>query len=309
MDELGSVVRVGGIAQDLTERRAAHEALRDSEQRLRELNETLERRVAERTADLAESQRRFRGIFDSALQFMALLTPAGTVVEVNETALAWSQITRPDIVGNPFWLAAPMRGNPALQAAIKAGIRGAAAGETVREEHEMRGAGEVRAIVDFSLKPVPGERGEVIWLVAEGRDITELKRAQDALRQAQKLEAVGQLTGGVAHDFNNLLTIIRSSTDLLRKPGLAEERRRRYVDAIADTVDRAAKLTGQLLAFARRQALKPEVFDPAQRVRSIIDMLRTVVGSRVEIVTEVSCEACFVEADASQFETRSSTSR
>ena len=75
--------------------------------------------------------------------------------------------------------------------------------------------------MDFSLKPVPGERGEPIWLVAEGRDITELKRAQDALRQAQKLEAVGQLTGGVAHDFNNLLTIIKSSTDLLRKPGLA----------------------------------------------------------------------------------------
>ena len=79
------------------------------------------------------------------------------------------------------------------------------------------------------------------------------------------MEAVGQLTGGVAHDFNNLLTIIRSSTDLLRRPDLPEERRRRYVDAIADTVDRAAKLTGQLLAFARRQALKPEVFDVPER--------------------------------------------
>jgi nitrogen-specific signal transduction histidine kinase len=150
---------------------------------------------------------------------------------------------------------------------------------------------------------VIGERGEAIWLVAEGRDITELKRAQDQLRQAQKLEAVGQLTGGVAHDFNNLLTIIRSSTDLLRKPDIPEQRRRRYVDAIADTVDRAARLTGQLLAFARRQSLKPEVFDPAQRIRSIADMLRTLVGSRIEIITEVTSEACFVEADASQFET------
>ena len=94
-----------------------------------------------------------------------------------------------------------------------------------------------------------------------GRDVTEQRQAEEALRQAQKMEAVGQLTGGVAHDFNNLLTIIRSSTDLLRRPDLPEERRRRYVDAIADTVDRASKLTGQLLAFARRQALKPEVFD------------------------------------------------
>jgi signal transduction histidine kinase len=94
------------------------------------------------------------------------------------------------------------------------------------------------------------------WGAVKARE-AELATAQDALRQSQKLEAVGQLTGGVAHDFNNLLTIIKSSTDLLRRPNMAEERRRRYVDAISDTVDRAAKLTGQLLAFARRQSLKP----------------------------------------------------
>ncbi|KRQ14709.1 response regulator [Bradyrhizobium manausense] len=131
----------------------------------------------------------------------------------------------------------------------------------------------------------------------------ELMRAEEALRQAQKIEAVGQLTGGVAHDFNNLLTIIKSSTDLLLRPGISEERRRRYVDAISATVDRASKLTGQLLAFARRQALKPEVFDAADRVQAIIDMLITIVGSRIRIETEVACENCFVEADVSQFET------
>jgi PAS domain S-box-containing protein len=295
-DEAGRLVRWFGTNTDITEQRRA-------EERLRELNETLEARVTERTAELAESQRRFRGIFDSALQFMALLTPDGIVVEVNQTALQWSRIEPDDIVGRPFWLCAPMRDSPSLQAAIEAGVRRAAAGKTVREEHEMRGAGEVRAVVDFSLKPVLGDRGEPIWLVAEGRDITELKRAQDALRQAQKLEAMGQLTGGVAHDFNNLLTIIKSSTDLLRRPGLPEERRKRYVDAISDTVDRASRLTGQLLAFARRQSLKPETFDAAHRLHAITDMLRTIVGSRIQIVTEIASETCLVEADASQFET------
>jgi PAS domain S-box-containing protein len=133
--------------------------------------------------------------------------------------------------------------------------------------------------------------------------VAEREKTEAALRQSQKLEAVGQLTGGVAHDFNNLLTIIRSSVEFLRRPNLPEERRLRYVDAITDTVDRAAKLTGQLLAFARRQALKPEVFDIPERIRVINDMLRTIVGSRIQIVTDIACERCFVEADVVQFET------
>jgi len=131
----------------------------------------------------------------------------------------------------------------------------------------------------------------------------ELEDAQDALRQAQKMEAIGQLTGGIAHDFNNLLTVIRGSADLLRRRDLTDEKRRRYVDAISDTADRAARLTGQLLAFARRQALKPEVFDAASRVRSIADMLQTVLGSRVQLAIDDRCGDCFVEADAAQFET------
>ena len=169
------------------------------------------------------------------------------------------------------------------------------------------------ATQDGGWKPIEwtvAPEAEGVNFIAVGRDLsivkareTELAAAQDALRQSQKLEAVGQLTGGVAHDFNNLLTIIKSSTDLLRRPNLSEERRRRYVDAISDTVDRASKLTGQLLAFARRQALKPEVFDVPKRVEAVTDMLRTVVGSRIQIITEVDAQGCFAEADVSQFET------
>ncbi|MCW6508610.1 PAS domain-containing protein [Lichenifustis flavocetrariae] len=131
----------------------------------------------------------------------------------------------------------------------------------------------------------------------------ELLNAEEALRQSQKMEAIGQLTGGVAHDFNNLLTVIRSSVDLMRRPNLSEERRRRYIDAIADTVNRAAKLTGQLLAFARRQALKPEAFDLRERLAGIADMLDAVTGARIRVITQLPDEACFVRADISQFET------
>ncbi|WLI09463.1 response regulator [Pseudomonas sp. FP597] len=130
-----------------------------------------------------------------------------------------------------------------------------------------------------------------------------LAQAEAALRQSQKLEAIGQLTGGVAHDFNNLLTIIRSSVDFLRQPGLPEERRQRYMSAVSDTVERASKLTSQLLAFARRQPLNPEVFDVGQRVQNIGEMLESVTGARIRVLVELSPHACFARVDSSQFET------
>lgn len=132
---------------------------------------------------------------------------------------------------------------------------------------------------------------------------SELQNAEDALRQSQKMEAVGQLTGGVAHDFNNLLTVIRSATDLLKRPNLSEDRRTRYIDAISDTADRAAKLTGQLLAFARRQALKPQVIDVGQNLRVISDMLGTLTGSRIVIGIDQPETPCFTNVDPSQLDT------
>ena len=129
------------------------------------------------------------------------------------------------------------------------------------------------------------------------------REAEDALKHSQRLEALGQLTGGVAHDFNNLLTVIRASVDLLNRPQLSEERRQRYITAIADAVARAAKLTSQLLAFARRQTLKPEVFDVGERLQSLRDMLATLLGPAIEIVMRLPAESCLVNADAGQFET------
>jgi two-component system, NtrC family, sensor kinase len=127
--------------------------------------------------------------------------------------------------------------------------------------------------------------------------------AEEALKHGQRLEALGQLTGGVAHDFNNLLTVIRASVDMLRRPSLTEERRLRYIEAISDTVNRAAKLTAQLLAFARRQALKPELFDVGECVQTLGEIIRTLTGARIEIATRVPGGPCLINADAGQFET------
>src|SRR5882757_4842797 len=127
--------------------------------------------------------------------------------------------------------------------------------------------------------------------------------AEEALKHGQRLEALGQLTGGVAHDFNNLLTVIRASVDLLRRPDLPEPKRLRYIEAISDTVTRAARLTSQLLAFARRQTLKPELFDVGHNVQMLGEMIGPLIGSRIEIVIAAPDEPCFINADAGQFET------
>ena len=142
------------------------------------------------------------------------------------------------------------------------------------------------------------------------RDLTErrkadqeLEAARATLAQSQKMEAVGQLTGGVAHDFNNLLTIIRSATDFLRRRELPEERRRRYVDAISETVERASKLTGQLLAFARRQPLKPQVFNVGAQVDNVAQLVRPLVGGRIQIEIDIGDADAYTIADIGQFET------
>jgi len=161
---------------------------------------------------------------------------------------------------------------------------------TISEEQQRQTALKLRELND-TLETRVQERTNAL-LAAEGQ-----------VRQMQKLEAIGQLTGGVAHDFNNLLTVIRSSAELLRRPSLPDEKRVRYLDAISDTADRAAKLTAQLLAFARRQALKPVTFDIGERIAGVTDMLGTVIGARVRLTIEAPASPCFVEADASQFET------
>ena len=132
--------------------------------------------------------------------------------------------------------------------------------------------------------------------------INERTKAEDQLRQAQKLQALGQLTGGIAHDFNNLLTVIQGSADMLRRPVLPESKRIRYAEAVVQAANRAAALTGQLLAFARRQPLQPEVIDVNELILGMTELLDRTLGERIDVRTELAAEACPVEADRAQLE-------
>jgi len=160
------------------------------------------------------------------------------------------------------------------------------------------------------IQPIRDGSGELIGFAKITRDITEqrkaqleVERARDALSHAQKMEAIGRLTGGVAHDFNNLLTIIRTSVELLRRPEVTEERRARYIDAIAETSDRASLLTRQLLAFARRQPLMPQLFDVRKRIEGMAQILKATLGASVEATYEFAPDLGPIYADPTQFET------
>ena len=127
----------------------------------------------------------------------------------------------------------------------------------------------------------------------------QLEEARTALVQSQKLQALGELTGGIAHDFNNLMTVIAGSADfLLRKPDLPEEKRRQYLEAIVETADRATTLTNHLLAFGRRQPIKPEVLDLNVRLDALGGVLSRTLGSSDRGRARSSAPAsCRVEVD------------
>ncbi|WP_238230545.1 MULTISPECIES: PAS domain-containing protein [Methylobacterium] len=294
------------VTVDLSQRREAEQRLAESERRLQHLNETLELQVSERTAE--------RNLFATIVERTDVMVMAAdldyNILAINKAnADEFERIygVRPRVGDNMLDLLADQ---PEHQAQVRAGWGRGLAGEEITFVQEFGASERVRPAYEISFRTLRNARGERTGCYQFVMDVTErlrgqaeLVQAQEALRQSQKLEAVGQLTGGVAHDFNNLLTIIRSSVDFLRRPDLPEARKRRYLDAVSDTVDRAAKLTGQLLAFARRQALKPEVFSVGQRVRAIAEMLDTLTGARVQVLIEVPDSSCHVRADVSQFET------
>jgi len=130
----------------------------------------------------------------------------------------------------------------------------------------------------------------------------ERVRTEEQLREAQKMQALGQLTGGIAHDFNNLLAVIQGSADILLRPELPEDKRVRVTNAIIEASTRGALLTGQLLAFARRQPLKPEILDINRRILTMLEMIRPSLGPNIVLGTQLDGDLWPVNVDPGQFE-------
>ncbi|MET0541535.1 MAG: PAS domain S-box protein [Variovorax sp.] len=280
----GTLIGYAKITRDMSQVRYSEQALYASEQRFRLLVE---------------------GVRDYAIY---MLDPAGRVTNWNAGAQLIKGYTAHEILGqhfSRFYTPEDQRnGVPAhaLQTAL-AERRYEAEAWRVRKDG-------TRFWANVVIDAIFDEAGRHIGFAKITRDITERKKAQDemdrareALGHAQKLEAVGRLTGGVAHDFNNFLTIIRSSVELLRRSGADEVRRERYIRAIAETADRAALLTKQLLAFARQQPLRPEAFGIGTRVRAMAQVIETMLGAAVKVELALDAPRDTAQADPNQFDT------
>ena len=282
-----SRIFVTAILRDVSERRAAEIALRD-------LNRTLERRVADRTAD---RERMWRLSSD----VMLVARPDGTITSTNpawEDLLGWDEGS---LIG------APLREFVVPEDAQRLDL---ALAEMSRTQ---------RLLFELGMRTRDGGTRQVAWnavsvdglLQAVGRDMTveraaqaALLNAEEALRQSHKMEALGKLTGGIAHDFNNLLSGILGSIELL-KIRVADGRYdnlERFIATAINSAEKAAALTHRLLAFARRQPLDTRPVDINQLIGSMEDLLRRSLGEQITLRIGLSEQAWPALVDANQLE-------
>ncbi|WP_085809134.1 PAS domain-containing protein [Sphingomonas sp. TZW2008] len=277
------------------ERARGEHALRESEARLRELNETLEMQVEARAAErdrlwnlsqdmLARAD--YRGM-------MSAVSPAWKLV------LGWFES---ELLSNGYATFMHPEDAPPTLAAIETMQR---TGQPTRFENRISTRDGGWKPIEWTVAPEP----DGVNFIAIGRDLShakareaELARAQEALRQSQKMEAMGQLTGGVAHDFNNLLTPIVGSLDMLQRKGLGGEREQRLIAGAAQSAERARTLVQRLLSFARRQPLQAVPVDVAALVVGMGDLIESTTGPQIKVSVDVAENLSPAHADPNQLE-------
>ena len=262
LDADGNPARFAGVLIDINDRKQA-------ETKLQQLNATLEHQVEQRTRERDR-------IWNNSNELMASASFDGALKSVNPAwtrMLGWDEAT---LLSRPFREFI----HPDDIAIATAAIEVLARGDSVsRFEGRLLCSDGSHCLIAWNAAPWEGE------FYAVGRDITDQREVEESLRQAQKMEAVGQLTGGIAHDFNNLLTGIVGALDLLRtRIGQGRfDSVDRYITAAMTSANRAAALTHRLLAFARRQPLDPKPVNANQMITSLEDLLRRTIGEQIQL--------------------------
>ena len=296
-DDQGRCVRVIGTAIDITARRAA-------EERLRELNENLEQRVAaavaERNilADIVEGTDAFVQVADLDFRLLAINRASA---EEFERLFG----VKPHVGDSLLDL---LSDQPEHQAAVRRVWSRALAGEEFTEVLEFGDRAGDRRFYEVKFNILRDADGKTIGAYQFADDVSErmrnearLRDAERALRNAQKMEAIGQLTGGVAHDFNNLLMAISGGLRLIARP-LDDEKRERVLAGMSRAVERGVSLTRQLLAFSRRQPLATEPIKLTAQVAAMRELIERSLGGEAQVMMNLPDDLGTVEADPGELE-------
>ncbi len=295
IDDLDSPGGIGGVLLISQGKIETVKALQDA-------NERLAARIAEQ-AKAELTRNRLSAIFDTSQHLMGLLNVEGEVWEANPASLKILGVALADVRGKKLWDCPWFTGTPGMPGQVQADISRAAAGETIRREISIALPSGLR-LFDFSLRPARDAEGKIFAIMPEALDITHSRAAEERLRQAQKMEAVGQLSGGLAHDFNNLLTGISGSLDLLNTriaQGRAAEAGR-YITAAQTSATRAAALTHRLLAFSRRQTLDSKPVQPNTLIAGMEGQIRSDIGPEIQLRTRLAEDLWDILCDARQLE-------
>jgi len=266
------------------------------EEELRRAHEELSRRT---TQEIGQYQRRLAAIIDSSADAIIGKGLDGTITSWNRGAESMYGYTADEIVGKNISLLTS-QDRPDEIPQILARI---ARGERIEHYESVRVTKDGRHLnVSISISPIRDPDGKIVGASAIARDITAQRRAEDHLRQAQKMEAVGRLAGGVAHDFNNILGIVTACTELLRDRIDSDGDQSLYLGNIRKAVDRGTSLTRQLLAFTRKSSVQPQLIDLNVHLKDVVKLLRPLMGDDVEIVVAPRSPSAIIEIDPGQFD-------
>ena len=294
-EEVEQLQLVAGRCWDAIERaRVSHE--------LHELNDSLKREVRSRTEELTRTERQFAqlvaGVVDCAIY---MLDTDGYVSSWNPGAERIKGYTAEEIVGRHFsqFYTDEDRalGLPARSLSLVA-TKGKFEGEGWRKRKDGS-----RFWASVLIDPIYGPDHKVVGYAKITRDMSERRLMQEQLNQAQKMEAIGQLTGGVAHDFNNLLTVILGNLDIVqRRSPAGDEKLQRATEHATRGAERAAALTHQLLAFARRQPLHPKPTSVNQLVTTLLELIRRTLPEAITVQSRLAAGVGQVSVDPNQME-------
>ena len=250
-------------------------------------------------ARLAETERRLSTAVDQAAEAVVVTDADATILYVNPAFERIVGYSRAEVIGQHPRILGSSRLDLLFQGWMWQMVTG---GQPWQERLDYsRRDGRV-CYLDMTIAPVRDQTGEIVSYVTTMRDVTRETQLEAEFQQAQKMEALGRLAGGVAHDINNLLAVIQISAQLMERKLHADDPLRAHVGPIRDTVDRATRLTGQLLRFSRREVVQPQVLNLNQVVGDMGTMLQRIIGEDIRLVTMLTSDPWSIQADPTQID-------